>query len=313
MIKVGVSHCLLGEKVRYDGGHKRSEFCVNHLTNVFQFVPLCPEVGIGLSVPRPTIHLKGRAESPRAVMTKDESQDFTAALKTFADQNTRRLAQMSGYIFCPKSPSCGLERVKVFQDNGQPIHTGTGIFAARVKALFPLLPLEEDGRLNDAGIRDSFIKRVYLYHEWQNLVAQGLTLDKLFKFHARHKMLLLAHCQSTYRQLGRFISQTDNLSLADACQEYIQALMQAIKIPATRGNNTNVLMHLQGYLKEYLTSEDRQELANCILEYQQGTQPILSPLTLLKHHFKNFPDPYISRQSYLDPYPKELAIRVITK
>jgi uncharacterized protein YbgA (DUF1722 family)/uncharacterized protein YbbK (DUF523 family) len=313
MIKVGISQCLLGMKVRYDGGHKRNLFCLNHLSKVFEFVPLCPEVGIGMGTPRPTIQLKGDVNAPRAVYSKDTGEDFTDDLKNYADLNKTSLANMSGYVFCAKSPSCGVERVKVYQESGHAEHNGMGIFAARVKQLFPLLPLEEDGRLNDGLLRDSFIKRVYIYNDWQKTTSDGFNVNALFKFHARHKMTLLAHCQKTYRELGPLISPVEPKTLQTISDEYISKLMTALKTPATRANNTNVLMHLQGYLKDHLESSDRQELAECIMEYRQGILPILSPLTLMQHHFKHHPDDYVSQQSYLNPYPKELAIRVTTK
>jgi len=238
MIKVGISQCLIGMKVRYDGGHKQDLFCLNHLSKVFEFVPLCPEVGIGMTIPRPTIQLIGDVNSPRAVFTKDASQDFTDDLRSYADNQKDNLMDVSGYVFCKKSPSCGVERVKVYQENGHAEHNGTGIFAARIKELFPLLPLEEDGRLNDGLLRDSFIKRVYIYNDWQKINAEKLTVDKLFKFHARHKMTLLAHCQKTYRSIGPIISSVTAKTLQEISKHYIQEMMTAFKKPATRANNT---------------------------------------------------------------------------
>jgi len=309
-VKVGISQCLLGVKVRYDGGHKQNRFCQNELSRTFEFVPLCPEVGIGLPIPRKTIRLVGDIDSPRAVYSDDASVDFTQPLQEFADQNQSQLAAMSGYIFCKASPSCGVERVKVYAENGHSQSKGMGIFAARVKKLFPLLPIEEDGRLNDPLLRDSFIKRVYVYHDWQQLQAAGMTKDKLYQFHARHKFTLLAHCQKIYRQLGPMVASLNQQSVDSIAPEYISLVMQALKKTATRSNNTNVLMHLQGYLKESLPAQDKAELAACIIEYRKGILPILSPLTLLRHHFQHFPNDYIAQQSFLNPYPKELGIQV---
>ena len=202
MIKVGISQCLLGSKVRFDGGHRQSRFCADELSKIFSLQPLCPEVGIGLPTPRPTIRLVGDAANPRAIFSHDDSKDFTESLRNFAEDNISKLAQMRGYVLCKASPSCGLERVKVYRDNHYADKTGTGIFAAKVKQLFPLMPMEEDGRLNDPLLKDSFIKRVFVYHEWQKLAQKGITPNRLFKFHARHKFMLLAHCQATYRTLG---------------------------------------------------------------------------------------------------------------
>jgi len=309
-IKVGISQCLLGVNVRFDGGHKNNHFCQNDLTKLFEFLPLCPEVGIGMSTPRKAIRLVGDPLNPNALASDDASLDYTQPLKDFAFQNRQKLAQMSGYVFCKASPSCGLERVKVYNDKGGSSKDGMGIFAARVKALFPNLPTEEDGRLQDPLLRDSFIKRVYIYNEWQEINKAGLTCNALYKFHARHKFTLLAHCQKTYRKLGPIVASINNKNLSSIADDYIGEIMQALEKMSTRPNNTNVLMHMQGYLKDYLPTEDKVELAQCILEYRKGILPILSPLTLLKHHFKHYPNDYIAKQSYLNPYPKQLAIQV---
>ncbi len=312
MIKVGISQCLLGVNVRYDGGHKNNRFCREDLASVFTFVDLCPEVGIGLPTPRKTIRLVGDPESPRAVLSDDDGSDFTQQLSDFAVKNQEKLSEVSAYVFCKASPSCGVERVKVYRSGNQAEKSGTGIFAAKVQALFPDLPVEEDGRLNDPSLRDSFIKRVYIYHEWQKIQSEGLTADKLYKFHARHKFTLLAHCQKTYRSLGPLVATASHGDVAEIGRNYFSQIMQALKKVASRRNNTNVLMHLQGYLKEHLNTGDRTELAQCIMDYHDGIQPILAPLTLLNHHFKNNPNEYIAQQSFLAPYPKELAIRVNT-
>jgi uncharacterized protein YbgA (DUF1722 family)/uncharacterized protein YbbK (DUF523 family) len=310
MIKVGISQCLLGANVRYDGGHKQNRFCREDLAQIFQFVPLCPEVGIGLPVPRKTIRLIGDATAPRAVFSDDASKDVTQPLQAFADKNIPQLETMSGYVFCKSSPSCGLERVKVYSEKGGAQSKGMGVFAARVKQLYPLLPTEEDGRLNDPQLRDSFIKRVYIYHDWQQLNQKGLTRKALYEFHARHKLSLLAHCQVTYRRVGPLVASINKENIEEVANEYITLVMNGLENISTRAKNTNVLMHLQGYLKHLLPSADKVELAQCILEYRKGTLPILSPLTLLKHHFRNHPNDYVAQQSYLNPYPKELAIQV---
>ncbi|WP_144395097.1 YbgA family protein [Pleionea sediminis] len=311
MIKVGISQCLLGAPVRFDGGHRRDRFCTDKLSQFFEFVDLCPEMGIGMGSPRKTLRLYGDAQAPSAVYSDGSDGDFTQALSGFADQNVDVLSTISGYILCKASPSCGMERVKVYKPSGHAEKSGTGIFAARLKQLFPLLPMEEDGRLNDPLLRDSFIKRVYIYHEWQSLQKEGMTVHKLQQFHARHKLNLLAHCQQTYRFLGPLVAKVTKENLESESFRYIEHLMNGFKKMATRKNNTNVLMHLQGYLKEELNKNDKEELTESILNYRKGIEPILAPLTLLNHHFKHHPDKYIERQSFLSPYPKELAIRVV--
>jgi uncharacterized protein YbgA (DUF1722 family)/uncharacterized protein YbbK (DUF523 family) len=312
MVRIGISHCLLGAKVRFDGGHKNSRFCSELLSKFAEFTPLCPEVGIGMGTPRKTLRLVGDIASPRAVFSNGEEGDFTQPLADYADQHLDQLNQMSGYILCKASPSCGMERVRVYNDKGQAERKGMGIFAARLKQLKPDLPMEEDGRLNDPLLRDSFIKRVFIYHEWQQLLANGLTVSKLQAFHARHKLNLLAHCQPTYRHLGPIVASINKTNIEKEASRYFSHLMMGFKKVASRKNNTNVLMHLQGYLKNKLDKSDRQELAKCIIDYRKSIEPIMAPLTLLNHHFKKFPDDYISNQSFLSPYPKELAIRVDT-
>ncbi len=309
MIQVGISHCLLGAEVRFDGGHKQSRFCKDELSKYFTFVPLCPEVGIGMSTPRKTLRLIGDIDSPRAVFSDGTDGDFTEELSQYADKHKTRLDQLSGYIFCKASPSCGLERVKVYSNKGGAERKGTGIFAARVKELYPDLPLEEDGRLNDPLLRDSFVKRVYLYAQWQALVANGLTVNDVQKYHAKHKLLLMAHSQPVYRELGPIVAAITKDNLASESARYFSRFMQGMTKVATRRNNTNVLMHLQGYVKKAIDSDDRQELAKAILEYREGIQPLMAPLTLLKHHLKRNPDEYALQQSYLEPYPSQLAIR----
>ncbi|MET1254848.1 DUF1722 domain-containing protein [Aliikangiella maris] len=320
MIEVGISQCLLGQNVRFDGGHRKNNFCTQSLTEKFKFVSFCPEVGIGLPVPRKPIRLIGSKDNTKAVYSHDYTQDFTDDLQHYARKNRDKLSQLSGFIFCKGSPSCGVERIKIYNDSddsankksAQAEKNGTGIFAAEVMKYVPLLPVEEDGRLNDPLIRDSFIKRVYLYREWQDMMETGLTVHNLLSFHARHKMTLLAHCQKTYRQIGPKLAKVNKENIHEIAQAYITDLMAGLKIPATRANNANVLMHLQGFLKQKLDSVDRRELAYTILEYRRGLLPILAPITLLKHHFKHHPDQYIKQLSYFEPYPGDLAIRVKT-
>ena len=314
MIKVGISQCLLGAKVRFDGGHKNSRICSTDFYGIFQFTPLCPEVGIGLPVPRSTIRLVGDIDSPRALPSKGGDEDYTQQLTNFADENVQQIKQLSGYILCKASPSCGMERVKVYNENGHAQPKGMGIFAARLKKNYPILPLEEDGRLNDPLLRDSFIKRVYIYSEWQSLeVKDKLTVRDLIKFHTKHKMTLLSHCQKTYRQLGPMVAQAKPDNISSIAKKYIRLMLEGMKKTASRSNTTNVLMHLQGHLKKRLCREDKAELRNIIIDYNKGLAPIMAPIILLKHHFRNNPSKYIKKLSFFDPYPNQLAIRVAMK
>lgn len=314
-IKIGISSCLIGQTVRYDGSHKRDAYITQTLGQYFAFVPFCPEVSIGLGVPRPTIRLiRQDAAAPiQAVNVKDASVDHTAALSTVIERVIPQLQQVCGYILKKSSPSCGMERVKVYhltKPNLPPERDGVGLFAHSLKQQFPLLPIEEEGRLCDPVLRENFIERVFVYHRWQRLLQTGLTPGELVKFHADHKYILMAHDQEMARELGQMIAQVgvvqDLLPLADA---YSRLLMTVLEKRVTRGRHANVLMHLMGYLKPHLDGMDREELLDTIHHYREGYVPLVVPLTLLKHYFRRHPQPYIERQHYLNPHPAELMLR----
>jgi uncharacterized protein YbgA (DUF1722 family)/uncharacterized protein YbbK (DUF523 family) len=307
---VGVSACLLGDEVRFDGGHKRNAFIAEVLGNCFQFVSSCPEAAIGLGIPRPPIRLMGTAERPRAVGVKDASQDVTEALEGYSHQRVAGLMGLSGYILKKDSPSCGMQRVKLYPGEGrQPLRTGQGIFARILMQQQPLLPVEEEGRLNDWVLRENFVNRVYIYHRWQRLLAEGLTAAALLDFHARCKYLLMAHSRAAYKRLGRLLSDLKNLALDVIAKDYIQGLMTALKRPVTRKRHVNVLQHIMGYLKGQIDGGDKQELLAAIETYRRAETPLVVPLTLLKHYFRRHPDPYIERQLYLQPHPEHLGLR----
>lgn len=307
MIKVGISACLLGDQVRFDGGHKKSDFCANELQRHVEFVKLCPEVGIGMSVPRPTIRLEQHQNGVRAVVPKT-GEDVTERLSNFADQAQPHLLQLSGYVLCAKSPSCGMERVKLYDPNtGYARKEAEGIFVRRLRELHPALPLEEDGRLNDAPLRENFVMRVFVYHAWQQL-PQPLRKADLLNFHTELKLLLLAHNQSEYRRLGRLVAEQQEIDAVFA-KQYIEAIMAALGKPATRANHTNVLQHIQGYFGQYLSKDQKAELSGLILDYHDGVQPLLAPLTLLRHYLREYPNDYLQGQRYLNPYPADLKLR----
>ena len=306
-IKVGISACLLGDEVRFDGGHKRSAFCSDELGRHVEFVKLCPEVGIGMPVPRPTIRLEQQPQGVRAVVPKT-GEDVTEKLIAFAGRAQGHLKQISGYVLCAKSPSCGMERVKLYNpENGHARKEGTGIFAAQLQQNYPALPLEEDGRLNDPMLRENFVMRVFVYAAWQGL-PQPVTKAHLLNFHTSLKLLLLAHNQQVYRDLGRRVAQQQDMN-QEFLTNYIEQVMQALAEPATRANHTNVLQHIQGYFKAALNEDQRAELTEAILAYRQGIEPLLVPLTLLRHYLREFPNDYLAGQRYLNPYPKDLKLR----
>ncbi|MDN7127260.1 DUF1722 domain-containing protein [Pseudidiomarina sp. 1APR75-33.1] len=306
-IKVGISACLLGDEVRFDGGHKRSAFCQEELGRYVEFVKLCPEVGIGMPVPRPTIRLEQHEGETRAIVPKT-GEDVTDRLIGFAERAQGHLTHISGYVLCAKSPSCGMERVKLYDPvNGHARKEGEGIFAAQLRQRYPALPLEEDGRLNDSLLRENFVMRVYVYASWQQL-PDPLSKADLLGFHTSLKLLLLAHNQDAYRALGREVAQMQEVT-TQARTEYIEKVMAALATPATRANHTNVLQHIQGYFKQHLTAPQREELTDSILSYRKGTEPLLVPLTLLRHYLREHPSDYLSGQRYLNPYPKDLKLR----
>ncbi|HAS14062.1 MULTISPECIES: DUF523 and DUF1722 domain-containing protein [Idiomarina] len=305
-LKVGISSCLMGDEVRFDGGHKKSSFCVDELSRHIQLVRFCPEVGIGMPVPRPTIRLE-QHDTVQAVVPKT-GQNVTKDLATFADKVQVKVDELSGYILCAKSPSCGMERVKLYDpETGHAQKAGMGIFAARLKENNPALPLEEDGRLNDPHLRENFVMRVYVFNQWKE-VRNNLSKHRLLQFHQSCKLLLLAHNQQAYRELGKRLGEQDVIDDVFA-QQYIVDVMDALAKPASRKNHTNVLQHIQGYFKSDLEQRRREELSDIILQYHDGILPLMSPLTLIRHYLREFPKEYLEGQWYLKPYPEDLKLR----
>lgn len=310
-IPVGISQCLLGDKVRYDGSHKRSVYCTDVLSEYFEFMPVCPEAGAGMGIPRPPIRLvQADKESPiRVLGVKDPDFDATDDLQAFADKAIAGFDHLRGYILMQKSPSCGMERVPVYHGNGNPLHQkGVGLFAQRLMETHPLLPVEEAGRLNDAVLRENFIARVYAYDRWKNMQHQ-LTAKGLIDFYSDYKYLVMAHDNQAYHSIGRVLSNLPKEELEERGQQFIELLMNTLKKPATRKKNTNVLMHIQGYFKRDLNTEQKQELSEVIQQYYDGDIPLVAPLVLLKHHLKQHPNEYLERQKFITPYPDKLRLR----
>jgi uncharacterized protein YbgA (DUF1722 family)/uncharacterized protein YbbK (DUF523 family) len=311
-IPVGISACLLGETVRFDGGHKRLTFAVEDLGQWVEFEPVCPEVAIGLPVPRPALRLvKDEQGSVQLRFSDKRDGDLTDAMRRFTHKRISRFENLCGYIVCANSPSCGMERVRVYEaasDYSQ--KNGQGIFTQLLMETYPWLPVEENGRLQDPVLRENFVERIYALHELHSIRERGLNRGELMAFHSRYKLLLLAHSQPLYRELGRFVAAMGEwASLEDYFIEYRLRLMTLMAHPATRRNHTNVLMHVQGYFRKQLNSRQRQELADLIDRYRQGTQPLLAPVTLLKHYMAEFPDAYLAGQRYFDPWPEALRLR----
>jgi uncharacterized protein YbgA (DUF1722 family)/uncharacterized protein YbbK (DUF523 family) len=310
-IPIGISACLLGENVRFDGGHKRFGFAVEQLAPYVRFEPICPEMAIGLPTPRPALRLVKADEGIAMRYSNDASVDVTDAMQRWSAERVTSLGHLCGYIVCAKSPSCGMERVRVYSANGKDARkSGVGLYTAELMKRYPWLPVEEDGRLHDPMLRENFVERVFTLYELNALWKQGLTRGGLMAFHSRYKLSLLAHSQPAYRELGRFVAAMDQWDSLEAfAVEYRSRLMALMAHKATRRNHTNVLMHVQGYFRKQLNPSQRQELTQLIDRYRQGVQPLLAPITLLKHYMAEFPDAYLQQQRYFEPYPEALCLR----
>lgn len=311
-LTLGISQCLLGENVRYDGGHKHSRLCTGILSQRFIYHPVCPEMGIGMGAPRESISLRLSTDGTgiRAVGNKTASLDVTDALVTYAHTQAATLGDIDGYIFMGRSPSCGLGNVKVYMANGYASdQSSPGLFAREFMRLHPLLPVEEEGRLRDARLCENFVSRVYAWRRWRDMMATGLSAARLQEFHARHKYLLMSHRVESYRHLGRLVALAHQRPLEAAAAEYIQEFMATLKRPSSNRSHANVLQHLAGYLKKQVDASCRQEMQTLIDQYRRGQIPLIAPLTLLRHHLKQHPNDYLLQQVYLEPHPAELLLR----
>lgn len=307
-IRVGVSACLLGAKVRFDGGHKRNRYVDEVLRDYFEFVPFCPEVAIGLGTPRQPIRLVGRPEAPRVVGTRNPQLDVTDRLRDYGHTVAGQHDDLCGMIVKQGSPSCGMERVKVYSDKGMPYASSRGAFTAALMAAQPLLPIEEEGRLQDPVLRENFIARVFTFARWRELERRGLSKAGLMSFHARHKLIIMAHSPDGYRELGRLVAGVASAELAPLARRYIQRLMELLAQRAPRKRHVNVMQHLLGYLRRDLDAGDRAELLDTIEAYRKGEYPLVVPLSLLRHHFRRNPHDWVNQQVYMQPHPRELML-----
>jgi len=308
-IRVGISSCLLGDEVRFDGGHKRDAYITGTLAKVFEFVPVCPEMAIGLGTPREPIRLVRIAGEVRVRGVRHPDLDVTQRLRDYGREMAARLPDLSGYLFKRGSPSCGMGRVRIDTEQGMPVTSGPGAYAGAFMAVQRLLPCEEEGRLGDPSLRENFIARIFVYHRWQRLVAEGLTPAGLVDFHTTHKFLLLAHSEAAYRRMGRLVTESGKRPLPELGERYATELMTALKRRAGRNRHVNVLQHLFGFVSERLDAGDRAEMVEILDRYGQGLVPLIVPITLLNHHFRRHPNEYVARQYYLAPHPDELLLR----
>ena len=309
-LRLGISRCLLGDEVRFDGGHKRDHFLTEVLGRYVEWVPVCPEVEAGLGTPREAMRLVGSPHRPRLITIKSK-EDHTQALEGMVDDRLDSLQKqdLSGFIFKRGSPSCGMERVRVYTVQGMPSHSGVGIFAKAFMGQFPLIPVEEEGRLSDPSFRENFIERVFCYRRFQDLVRDGVTRQALIRFHTIHKYLLLAHSQQHYEVMGRLVGQAERYRAKELTLKYGEHFMRALTMKATVRKHVNVLQHILGYFKNRLTAQEKAELLGVISDYHQGLTPLIVPLTLIKHYVHLFDVGYVRDQVYLNPHPKELMLR----
>ena len=308
-IRLGISSCLLGEKVRYDGGHKHDPWLTETLGKYVEYVPVCPEVEMGLSVPREALRQVGDPENPRLV-TSRSGVDYTERMRAWARQRAGELEQagLCGFIFKSKSPSSGMERVKVYDSQGVARKTGVGLFARAFMERFPLLPVEEEGRLHDPRLRENFIESVFVFRRWRRLLADP-SPGALIEFHTRHKLLLLAHAPELYRQLGKLVAALRERPLPAVLEEYQGLLMRAMRRQPTVPKHVNVLQHLLGYFKRQLSPDEKQEVVETIENYRKGYLPLIVPVTIINHFVRKYDQPYLREQYYLQPHPLELQLR----
>ncbi len=308
--RIGISSCLLGQNVRYDGGHKRDAFLVDTFGHFVEWIPVCPEAEIGMGVPREAVHLVGTREHARMIAEKS-GKDWTDAMRRFTAIRTEELAalKLSGYVFKKDSPSCGMERVRLYGATATPSRYGRGLFAAAVISRFPLLPVEEEGRLNDPALRENYIERVFAFQRWQEELAGSKSVSALVQFHTRHKFLLLAHSERHYRRLGRLVAETRKYSLRQTYNQYGEGFMHALGVRANAKKHANVLEHMMGYFSKLLPTPERAELVDLIRDFRHQLVPLIAPITLIRHYVKKYDVGYLYDQVYLSPSPKELMLR----
>ena len=308
-INVGLSACLAGQEVRYNGGHTQSRLCNDVLSQHFTFKTFCPEVAAGFSTPRPTMRLIGDPENPTLAFTKDETTDLTQQLTDGFKDKLSEFEELDGYILMKNSPSCGLERIKVYQENGYAHETRVkGLFASALHKKYPLMPIEEEGRLHDAKLFENFVLRVYAYHHFRTEVLSAPTMHNLIAFHSSYKYVLMAHNQNAYKTLGKILGNASKNQAANLIAQYFPLFMGALSKPASKKNHTNTLLHILGYLRKSIPSQARQNIADVIIKYNQGMLPLITPLTLLKHYLDQHGSSYILSQRYLSPYPDSLGL-----
>jgi uncharacterized protein YbgA (DUF1722 family)/uncharacterized protein YbbK (DUF523 family) len=307
-IVVGVSACLLGEHVRYDGGHKQDYYITDTLGRYFSFVPVCPEVECGMPIPRESMRLEGDRSAPR-LMTSQTRIDMTDRMLAFCSKKIRELEKLDlcGFIFKKNSPSSGLFRVKIF-NRGQPAKYGSGLFAAAMAGRFPQMPMEEEERLNDPDLRENFIDRVYCYRRWKDLLASVPSVGSLVDFHTAHTLQMMSHSQQIYRELGTLVTDGSGMKLENLLQRYAELFMKGLAFQATTTKNTHVLQHIAGYFKHQLSPVEKAVLREAIMQYHDRLVPLVVPITLLRHYIVRYDQHYLKSQTYLESGSAQLML-----
>lgn len=309
-IRLGISACLLGQAVRYDGGHKLDIFLRDTLGRYVEYVPVCPEVGCGFSVPREAMRLVADASGNRLVTIRS-GIDHTEKMLAWARMKVAELEKedLCGFIFKSGSPSSGMERVKVYGPKGIPVKNGVGLFAGVFMQHFPLLPVEDEGRLNDPDLRENFIERIFALTSWRESVQSVKIAGAVVDYHTRNKLLILSHSPKHYQNMGRLVAESGRMDASALKQQYENLLMEALRIKATPAKHANVLQHMLGYFKDQLTQNEKQEMLEIISSHRQGILPLIVPITLLQHYVRRFDQPYLKQQTYVHPHPLELKLR----
>jgi len=309
-IRLGISTCLLGEKVRFDGGHKLDRYLTDTLGQYVEYVPVCPEVECGFGIPREPLRLIGDPDHPRLV-TFRTNQDHTERMVQWARKRVAELERedLCGFVFKSNSPSSGMERVKVYNANGVPAKIGVGLFARVFMEQFPLLPVEDEGRLHDPRLRENFVERIFALKRWREALGQKKNLKTLIHFHTVNKLLILGHSPEHYRKMGSLVAKGKEQAISDLYSRYQTLLLEALRLKATNKKNANVLMHMMGYFKNRLSGDEKKELLEIIDQYRQEQSPLIVPVTLMKHYVRKYDEPYLKGQTYLNPHPAELQLR----
>ncbi len=310
-MKVGISSCLLGNEVRYDGQHKLDRFLRDELGSYVEWLPVCPEVECGLPIPRESMRLVGDDPGSPRLLTVRSKIDLTEKMETFVKKRLDLLSaeDLRGFVFKSKSPTSGMRGVKIYTDQGFPSKSGSGIFAREFMKRFPDIPVEDEGRLHDAGIRENFIERLFVYDRWRTFAAADASLPELIRFHTRHKYLFMAHSPALLREAGKIVASAAKPTLPDAIAAYQSLLTKLLSLNATVKKHVNVLQHIMGYFKNTLSADEKRELLEIIDKYARNYVPLIVPIVLLQHYVRKYREPYLSTQYYLQPHPDELKLR----